>query len=273
MSVQLILPNQFLGDSLDNLTISQFYTYPDKCVIREELRNIISPEEILPDRIKHPHPDTINFKSILVIDNAKIDSNHLSFYKKRDSMITIFKGRVNEDFPNYSMKWSLFWNLYMSISLSFLHAKIASIYKKLEKDHEESEMLCTIETDMVQDLDEFYDLDIRQPLYKEFYERMKNIDGVNRDFKMLKEKLKNLKSNALLIEEKRLNERIESLTGISVFVGIAGVLLGLFIAMKELLGAFIAGIIVVMCLIIFVLRKKIKKVLTGKQIAPLQRKS
>lgn len=121
----------------------------------------------------------------------------------------------------------------MCTSISLLDAMIHSFYRKLESSEKHKvEVLTELETEFMEDIDEFYDLDINSSLYKEEYENMRRIDGVDRDFLMLTEKLNALKTNVvtnasleLTKAQGKVNESIRRLTQISIAVAIAALVI------------------------------------------------
>jgi hypothetical protein len=112
----------------------------------------------------------------------------------------------------------------MSIGVSILDATIHSFYGEIASK-QDAKTLVRIENDLVEDMDEFYDLEIRYLLFKEIYEALRSLAGIDQDFRMLKEKLNALKTNLLMLEQRRVNIYILVLAVVTAIVGIVAILI------------------------------------------------
>ena len=134
--------------------------------------------------------------------------------------------RSDEKFPMNSIKWALSWHMKLIQSLSALTSLKNNYYYELEHSKPLSETLSEIENKMLRDLDDFYDLEIREWAYsyRMEFEKAKQLLGINLDFQNLKEKTTTLRTivqshaqTKLIEEDSRINKRISRLT---IVVGI-----------------------------------------------------
>ena len=223
--------------SLNKEEVENFYkglrTPNIKSKVHDELRSLVTPDEFIDDD-KHfiVFPDVVKFEKMELTDNARRDSNGISFFNKESSTLLSLLSNDIEKFPYYSFKWGFAWFLYMSMSMSLLDAMIYSAHCKIDSEENEAKTLATIETDFIKDIQEFYDLDINKSNYKETYERMRKIDGLDKDFRILKDKISTLKTNLVLIEQKKVNARIVWLTvaivGTGSIIGAIEIIIQLF---------------------------------------------
>jgi hypothetical protein len=153
-------------------------------------------------------------------DNARRDSDGLAFFNKDLSTIVSLLGKDRENVPYSSFKWGFAWFLYMSISMSLARALIYSAHSKIDSEPDEAKTLATIENSFIKGIEEFYDLDIKRSNYKEMYERMRTIDGLEKDFLILKDQISILKANLVLEEQRKVNKLIVLLTVVVVLIGI-----------------------------------------------------
>jgi hypothetical protein len=209
---------------LDEAVIEGFYRNNLPLNARAGLKRIADPTHHLPDESRHAFPDIIELQSMLVIDKGKINSDSLSFYNKQVARFVELICSKYESFPSGSIKWAFAWCLYMSIGISILDATIHSFYGEIASK-QDAKTLVKIENDLVEDMDEFYDLEIRYLLFKEIYEALRSLAGTDQDFRMLKEKLNALKTNLLMLEQRRVNSYILALAVATAIVGIVAVLI------------------------------------------------
>jgi hypothetical protein len=209
---------------LDEAVIEGFYrnNLPDN--VWAGLRAIADPAHHLADESRRAFPNIVELQSMLVIDKGKINSDSLCFYNKQVGKFVELIPSKYESFPSGSIKWAFAWCLYMSIGVSILDATIHSFYSEIAS-RQDAKTLVRIENDLVEDMDEFYDLEIRYLLFKEIYEALRSLAGVDQDFRMLKEKLNALKTNLLMLEQRRVNSYILALAVVTAIVGIVAVLM------------------------------------------------
>lgn len=205
-----------LTPTLNEKELQAFYQNKTAQSLQRELNMVISK--------KHWSP-ILRIEEMVVVDRAHAFSNGLCFYNKQSSELTIFCSTNNENDKITPYEWAFYRFVNMSISMSLLDAMIHSFYRELETKEQQAEMLTRIETDLITDIDEFFDLDIKSPVYREMYQRMRKIDGVDSDFRMLKQKLGALKTNVVLDEQAKVNKRILDITGISVVIAIAAMII------------------------------------------------
>ncbi len=165
--------------------------------------------------------DTVNFPSLVINDPSHLDVTVKAFYNPFENLDATFMFRSDEKFPMNSIKWALSWHMKLIQSLSALTSLKNNYYYELEHSKPLSETLSEIENKMLRDLDDFYDLEIREWAYsyRMEFEKAKQLLGINLDFQNLKEKTTTLRTivqshtQTKLIEEgARINKRISRLT-------------------------------------------------------------
>ena len=220
--------------------------------LHDELRSIITPSGFY-----KKYPDVIDFRKMVITNKARLGSSgSISFFNKGDSKILNLTYNKDENFPKFSFKWGFAYLLYMSISISVLEVMIQSFYRELEStEKHKPELLMELETKLISDIDEFYDLDIRSPYYKEEYENLRNVDGINRDFQMLKDKLNALKTNVVLEEQIKLtkeqakvDQSILRLTEISIIIALAAMIIAAVPESLKTIFAIVSGVVVTLSL-------------------------
>jgi hypothetical protein len=235
---QLLMSTHFtqsiLASDLDNRTIERFYQNSISSSFRNELRCVVTPASVLNDRKRFEFPETADFERMLVTDRSKIESDSLVFFNKQYSTIIDLIPSEQERFSETSVRWRFAWHLYMSINMSVMDAMIYSFHDELLSERHQVEALGIAESEFVKDIDEFYELDILNSIYKERYEKIRAIDGLDKDFKMLKAKLAAIKTNLVLDEQRRfnkeqnkINKNTERLTIVSVGIAVAAIIIAI----------------------------------------------
>jgi hypothetical protein len=224
-----------LSPMLDNATIEKFHLSKMSPDFRRELRSIITPEQYFRDKSYFQFPDVVNFEKMVIIDESMIDSNYLTFFNKESSKLIGFMYNGSEHFPEFSVKWLFDYEFYMSVSMSILDTMIHDFYKELVSVEHDAEKLGNLEKEFFKDIDEFYDLDNYDSDYKEMFKKLRSVDGLERDFEELKERLQALKTNLVLDEQRKvnkeqekINKRIEILSVISIGIAIFAIIVVIF---------------------------------------------
>lgn len=207
-----------LTQSLNDEQIEKFHrnavSIQKKVVnLHDELRSIVTPWLFYGKQ-----HDVVDFKRMTITDKARLGSSGtITVFHRGDSRVVSLMPYMTENFPKNSLKWMFAWVLYMSMSMSLLDVMIHSFYRKLESSEKhKAEVLMQLENEFIEDIDEFYDLDIIAPIYKEEYEKLRKIDGVNQDFQIVKDKMNALKTNVVLKEQGEISKRILDFTKVSV---------------------------------------------------------
>ena len=182
------------------------------------LRMMVHPYHYFIDRRegKEVFPSIFKLEDLIVTDKFRFDSSYLLFYNPRDSYLAGIHYQNFEEFPKLSMKWYFFFDLYMIMEISLIKVMLHSFYKETE-EHEDLQHVIDIEKELVTDLDEFYDLDLSFTSYKDSYEKIKEIAGINESYKAVKNKLNDLKNYFSLTQQRRINLAIVTLTVFTVF--------------------------------------------------------
>ncbi len=226
LPISMQITEAILSPNVTDSNIEEFQQESVATELFNDFRNIITPHQSLDDVAFAYYPNVADFRKMSITDNLKLDSNYMTFYNRQRSRLIIFHGINQERFPQSSIFWSLSWGFYMNLSVSVLKAMIHSFYHEISSsDKRQVKTLMKIESDLIEDIDEFYDLDLRISVYKEMYEKIRRLDGVNKDFRMLKEKLGSLKTNLVLEEQTKVNSRILLLTGVSTVSAIASLII------------------------------------------------
>jgi hypothetical protein len=171
---------------------------------RQVLRETVELDRYFADEPRLPQPDTVRFEKLNVNDEEHLDSESLIFYNPQFNYFIGISGIDRQMFPFTSLKWLFLWSLYMLIGLSAVEGMMYSFYREIE---EGSGLwpLVDVENDLIVDMDELYDLDIKSSIYKTQYEKIKKIAGIEDDYNKLKDKLSAQKANENLIQQNKLN--------------------------------------------------------------------
>lgn len=181
-----------------------------------ELKGILIPHLNNEDK---ENADVTNLKSMLIADEARLMSGGLIFFNRLGSVLTSLYPTSEEVKLNFTMA------LYWSISTSLLNAMIHSLHQQLgEAENQKYKKLMDLETEFFKDIDEYYDLDFNWAPFKEKYEKIRKIDGVDRDFQMVKGKLGALKTNIVLGKQVSLDNNIFILTAFSIVIALGAII-------------------------------------------------
>ena len=189
--------------------------------VMEEMRKITKPERI--DLRWMVVKNTLNYKTDLLFFN--------SFNRKYVAILP----QTSEVFPLSSVKYAFIWGLRLSIGLSSLKTMIYAFYREIENERN-AKAIINIENDLVEDADEFYDLDVNFASYTIEYGKAKELAGVERDYRNLKDKLGALKANVLIEDQRRLNQILVLFTGLVMAATIVTLARGFGFLLQSLIG-------------------------------------
>lgn len=163
----------------------------------------------------------IDFERILVGNSLRTDMNGMTFFDPTDELKLILYPLHREHYPNYSIvRWMAF-SLYSESALCSLQGMIQRFYIDL---HRQDDLRRVVETlsEMTESFAELYDLDIRRYLYRQEYERLRELLKVDRDYTFLLEKFGSVKEDASLREQRLFNKLLVAFTVATTSVAIVG---------------------------------------------------
>jgi hypothetical protein len=120
------------------------------------------------------------------------------------------------------------WIAYMVIGATTASGTIRSIYRDLERvKRSEPTQIADIESEVVVDLNEIYDLDITWDAYRRRYRRLRDLLGITSDYDALQCKLQALYWETEVRFEAKTQERLTNLTRAIVALSLILVVLGI----------------------------------------------
>lgn len=189
---------------------------PESDRIRELLNILVAPQHQLNKR----ELNIIDFRSLMVKDPIFLDSTLNVFYNPFDQVDVAFQLSYLEEFPKDSIKWSLSWHMKLIQSLSVLISLKNDYYYILEHYTLSSSILSKIEDEMLRDLDDFYDLEIRMWAYsyRMQFERAKELLGIDMNIEKLKEKVSTIRTIVNTNNQTKLSKSIRNLTWLLIIL-------------------------------------------------------
>jgi uncharacterized membrane protein len=206
----------------------------------EELNSLVAPLDRLAIDGDNAMPSSVDYKSLCVNDAFGIDARHLDFYNPRESKLV---GIMNSRWEGTrSIKWLFAWHLYMSLGLSSFESMNYHVYRKLETERG-LEALIHVESELAEEIDEYYDLEIGVPIYKNAYERLKRVAGIEEDYDRLKKKIESFKTNVVIKDQRDLTGILILLTGIILAASVYQITMNSLFSLI-IVGAAIAVIVI-----------------------------
>lgn len=147
------------------------------------------------------------------IKSEQIYRNDFMFFNPVNMRYIAILPRESEVFPVSSVKLAFLWGFRISVGISAMKSMIYSFYREIEKKRDAGSII-DVENNLVEDAEEFYDLDVISPSYSMEYDNAKRLSSIDRDYKNLKEKMGALKANILIQEQRRLNSIMVIFTGL-----------------------------------------------------------
>lgn len=205
---QVMLSKEICG----SFTIDVAYTELKKFLIGEEK----TPElESKLKKIVYPKLMKIGEGQDIKLRDFSINYQHIftyaSFYDPNESFLTSIMSTDDEDFPVSSLKWLFTWNLFASTSISSLKSGLFSFNRELEKSSG-IESLSQLEKELIEDVNEFYDLDIAALHYKKDYEEIKKNTNLEKEYSVMRMRLQDLRNNISIKRREDNNKLIIILT-------------------------------------------------------------
>lgn len=190
--------------SLNYQLISSYFTGgsdADKRKFESSLYNFLYQEAYL---INKRIPRTVDFQKLLIMPEYRIDTDHVSYYDPNDNTIVEILPAERENLNSWSILWGFIWDTYECMGLSRLSLMIDNAFKMIDETRE-SFRLIQGKVDLMKNIDEYYDLALKFPLYKLEYSKLKIISRIENDYRTLKEKLDSVKEDTLALSEQKLS--------------------------------------------------------------------
>ncbi|WP_224372340.1 hypothetical protein [Hyalangium versicolor] len=178
-------------------------------------------EDFMSPRSGYTSRRGIDLARMLVGNTLRTDMNGMSFFDPTDELKLILYPLDREQYPNYSIvRWMAF-SLYSESALCSLHGMIQLFYVDL---HRQSDLRRVVETlgEMTESFAELYDLDIRRHLYRQEYEKLRELAKIDRDYAFLVEKFGSVKEDASLREQRLFNKLLVAFTVATTSISIIG---------------------------------------------------
>ncbi len=163
------------------------------------------------------------FRNLNVGNTLGADMTGMTLFNPQDNLkLCIYPLRF-ESYPNYSIiRWAA-WQIYIDSALSSLRALIHKFEPLMHKSSDLHGIIDTLKT-MIHEFVEFYDLDIREYIYRKEYEKLRSQMQVDDDYKQLLSKFSSAKEDELLREQRLINKLVVSLTIATVTVTVVSTL-------------------------------------------------
>lgn len=181
--------NQMVKDGLKELILRDRISRN----LRVLLNDLVAPQN---DLNINNEQDAVDFKFLMINESTSLDLTLIAFYNPFENVDIVMDTRDIEKFPKDSIKWGLSWHMKLIQSLSALTTLKNYYYYELEHKEATPNILSDIEDEFLRDLDDFYDLEIRNWAYsyRAQFENSKRILGVDKNFESLKEKISSIRT-------------------------------------------------------------------------------
>ena len=188
--------------------------------LRILLNDLVAPQNKLN---MNSERDVVDFRSLVTNDPNSLDLSLIAFYNPFEGVDVVLNTRDFEKFPKNSIKWGLSWHMKLIQSLSALTTLKNSYYFTLERSEPTPKTLSKIEDELLRDLDDFYDLEIRTWAYsyRMQFENSKKILGIDKSFESLKEKISSIRIIVHSEAQTNLNAKVTNLTRLLLILTVA----------------------------------------------------
>lgn len=208
-----LITNFFLENCLEKKWITE--------EIKLSLFKIVDPIFRTGNRV---FPNTLDLSKLNVNDENRIDTSYLIFYNPSYSYLSVLKDSLTEEFPEYSIKFLFSAQFYLSLGISSVDFMVHKFYEKFgEKD--EVGALRIVQKELIQDLDEYYNLFMFYYFYKSIYEKIKNLSGIEQQYKKLKDKMGITLDNLSLKRQQDTNSILIILTIVLIIIALFQILI------------------------------------------------
>ena len=136
---------------------------------------------------------SLNIKDSMAQDRIRYDAHHLFLYSVDFHNSILLLDNKRELFPKaYSaIKWGTPGIVFLSQAISTLRIIFYSFHRESEKKKRLSKLSWIwrsndLEKKLIEDLQEYYLLDIEARYYKEYFEKVKKITGLEKDYEILR---------------------------------------------------------------------------------------
>lgn len=162
------------------------------------------------------YPDLVDFPKLNVNEEHGLNPGRLLFYNPVGNVLVALHRESTEEASGHSVIRAFSWYLYTIQAASSLKSMIHSFYAAIQ-ERSTLRPIIDVERQLIEDLDEFYDLDIQYQNYKIVYEKLKKLAGLDEDYIRLKDKLTSLKSDLDLEEGKHISALLVLLSVAVIF--------------------------------------------------------
>ena len=227
LSVSKSITIAVLDDTLKYEYVEEFFerneNYGEEKPKDTEIRDLVAYHKSFDPRVATvTRPDRSKIKW-MSIKSEQIYRNDFMFFNPVNMRYIAILPRESEVFPISSVKLAFLWGFRISVGISAMKSMIYSFYREIERKRDAGSII-DVENNLVEDAEEFYDLDVISPSYSMEYEKAKRLAGIDRDYMNLKEKMGALKSNILIQEQRRLNTVMVIFTGLVLAATIVALL-------------------------------------------------
>ncbi|MGP6207953.1 hypothetical protein ACNF42_08010 [Cuniculiplasma sp. SKW3] len=182
--------------SLEKALINDITKFYKEFIASDHLRALLN-DLVAPNHNLNSNSelDVVDFRSLTVNEPHFLDNSVKVFYNPFEDVTVVFLFSYAEKFPKRSIKWGLSWYMRLIQSLSILISIKNDYYYTLERSAPFSDILSRLESDMLRDLDDFYDLEIRTWAYsyRQQFKQVKKLLGIDVEFERLREKASNMR--------------------------------------------------------------------------------
>ncbi len=156
----------------------------------------------------HTVAGTLNLHSLCTNDENGLDVDVLQFYDPQKFLRIFLQHKSYERSLTKGLLWStLGWYLFTNVSISLLREIIRTFHNEMESQRDLKSLL-SVSHEFLDVIDDFYDLAVRQIVLKLNYEKVRQISGLEKDYRNLQEAVRALEADMALDSSYRLNKLI-----------------------------------------------------------------
>lgn len=192
----------------------------DRC-FKDNVYKLMFYDDFLAPRSGYTSRRGVDLKTMLIGNALRTDMNGMTFLDPTEELKVILFPKERERYPNYSIVRWMGFSLYAESALSALQGMIQRFYVDLNQQGSLERVVRTL-GEMLESFAELYDLDIRLYLYRQEYEKLRELLKVDRDFAFLSSKLASVKEDASLREQRLFNKLLVAFTVATTSIAVAG---------------------------------------------------
>jgi hypothetical protein len=162
------------------------------------------------------NPCETAFEELNVNEAKGLNPGRIVLYNPVENYLVAIHQDSSEKNFEKSIQRSFAWYCYTVAAMSSLKNLIHSFYSQTRRTNK-LKQITSIEKQLIDDIDELYDLDLQYYNCKKVFKNVRRLSGIESDYKRLREKVSDLKTDLQIEETTHLNAVIVALTLALIF--------------------------------------------------------